>query len=383
MNKRLNVAVTGYTGTGSSAVIDFLREFDVCGVPFGEDKEYEHIPFYADSGLFDLGAILMNVNSPARSDTAISSFVNSMNWLNNNNFGWFGSYKWLVGDKFQKAVQEFIGEISQPIIGSTYSHYKSVRFSVLKVLLQLAAKIVYKRSFIRWGRKYVIDKKQNYFSMPTPTEFYSAARKFVNAYFEMCSEPGKQIMIYDHLLWPQQTHLINDYFDQNFKMIVVMRDVRDLYTLNKNYWYKPPVGTGTPLFPINPYEFVEYWKRVGELENKKNNSSGVLYIYFEDLVYDYDATALKIMEYLKLEPEQHINKKKYFNPAESIKNTQTFFVKKPWAQEAAIIGNRIPEYTYDFPFLINTSVSEMFDRPGMFNRHKTTSDFQEKEERIN
>ncbi|WP_175384404.1 sulfotransferase domain-containing protein [Bacillus sp. FJAT-27225] len=339
-----------------------MKEFNGCGVTFGSDKEYEHIPFYADNGLFDLGAIMKNVNSSMRSDTAISSFIESMEWLDKNNFGWFGSYKWLVGNNFEKAVKNFVEEISVPISGITYSHYKRVRFSLFKVLLQLAAKIVYKRPVTKWGRVYVYDKKQLYFSMPTEEEFNNAARKFVNAYFEMCADKDKEIMIYDHLLWPQHTHLIADYFGDNFKMIVVNRDARDLYNLNKNYWYKPPVGNGTPLFPTTPEGFADYWKRVtGE---KSASNDRVLHVNFEDLVYKYNDTVQQIMAFLDLKPENHINKKQIFNPEKSIKNTQTFLINEDWRREAEILKEKIPQCTYEFPFKVQTSVSEMFDTPG-------------------
>lgn len=361
MSEKLNVAVTGYVGTGSSAVIDLLKEFDVCGVALGEDRDYEHIPFYADNGLFDLGAILMNVNSSLRSDTAISSFIDRMDWLNNNNFGWFGSYKWLVADKFEQAVKEFVEEISMPIYGVSYSHYKRVKFSLIKVLLQFAAKIVYKRPVTKWGRVYVFDKKQMYFSMPSQEEFYKAAKKFVNAYFNMCAIPNKQIMIYDHLLWPQQIKLMNDYFTDNFKTIIVMRDARDLYNLNKNYWYKPPLGSGSPVFPTNPTDFVDYWRRVRGIEGTNFDPSKVMYVHFEDLIYNYEKTVEKIMSFLNLSASQHKHKKKYFDPSRSIKNTQTFLVEEEWKKEAGIIQEMIPQYTFDFPYTINTSISEMFD----------------------
>lgn len=359
MSDKLNVAVTGFVGTGSSAIIDLLREFDNCGIALGEDRAYEHIPFYADNGLFDLGAILMNVNSSLRSDTAISSFKDSMEWLNNNNFGWFGSYKWLVGDRFESIVNEFISSISYPISGNSYSHYKYVKFSIFKVALQLAARIVYKRPVVKWGRKYIYDKKQMYFSMPTESEFYSAAKKFVNNYFEICADKNKDIMIYDHLLWPQQTHLVDQYFDKKFKMIIVKRDVRDLFTLNKHFWFKPPEGNGNPLFPTNPEDFIDYWKRLDVVYDNANHDK-VLYVNFEDLVYKYDKTVAEIISFLGLSSTQHVNKKKFFDPEKSIKNTQTFTINKEWHNEIILLEKRLKENIYQFPYENNTSIKEMF-----------------------
>lgn len=362
MNNSINVAVTGYIGTGSSAVIDFLREFDVCAVALGKDKAYEHIPFYVDHGLFDLGAILMNVNSALRSDTAICSFLESMKRLNDNNFGWFGSYKWYVGERFEKAVNEFIEKISISFPGRSCNHYIKVKFSLFKVLLQIAAKIIYKRPVYKWGRVYVYDNKQMYFSMPTYEEYYSAARKFVNDYFDICAEPNKQVMVYDHLLWPQHTRLVDDYFGDNFRLIVVLRDPRDVYILDKHYWHKPPVGNGDPFFPTKVQDFVDYWKRIRGYEAKVSRNK-ILYVQFEDLIYNYEQTAKQIMDFVGLKKEEHVAKRRYFNPDKSIKNTQTFTLEDEWLKEADFIQQKLPESTYDFPYEISTSFSEMFDDP--------------------
>ena len=42
MSEKVNVAVTGYFGTGSSAVVDLLKEYeDVRVAPF-DNQSYEH-----------------------------------------------------------------------------------------------------------------------------------------------------------------------------------------------------------------------------------------------------------------------------------------------------------------------------------------------------
>ena len=358
MGDRLNVAISGYVGSGSSAVIDLLREYD-CGIALDGKEEYEHTLFYVDNGLFDLGQILMNSNTPLRSDTAISSFLESMHWLNHNNFGWFGSYQNILGDQFMEMIESFVSEISQKIDGSSYSHYKYVKTSKVKMLLQAAAKIVYKRPIQKWGRTTVLDHKQMYFSMPTPEEYYGAARKLIQSYFEMCVIENKTIMIYDHLICPQQVGVVEEYFDKDFKLIIVDRDARDLYTLNKHYWYHPSVGSGKPVFPTDIHEFIDYWQRVRRY-NMPYNTSKIMHVQFEELVYNYEETVDQIECFLGLEKKQHLYKKQFFDPEKSIKNTQTYLIKAKWQQEAQMIKIGISEYTYDFPFRSETSKSEMF-----------------------
>lgn len=364
MDKKINVAITGYIGSGSSAVIDLLKEFDNCGIALNLENAYEHVPFYTNGGLFELGAVLLNVNSPFNSDAAINNFISCSNRLNKYNFGWFGSYKYLCGDKFEKITEEFINKIATTTNGRNCNHYVRVKFSIIKCFLQFIAKIIYNRKIYKLGRKYIFDKKKVYFSMPTQEEFYKAAKEYTTSYFEICHS-GKPITIYDHLIWPQHMHLIDKYFDDSFKTIIVERDVRDLYTLNKYYWYTPPVGNGNPLFPTNPQNFCEYWKRVTSIETVKNNDN-ILKISFEDLVYNYEDTVKKIMIFLGLSEEQHKYKKKYFNPDKSIKNTQSYSINPEWENEADIIYNSISNFCYNFPYKNNTTINEMFDDPDLF-----------------
>lgn len=369
MTNRINVAVTGFVGSGSSAVIDLLKEFDVCENALGKDKPYEHIPLYTHNGLLELGSILQNVNSPHNSDMAINGFIDSMERLNNNNFGWYGSYKWYVGDKFQKATQDFVSSISKVVDGKTCEHTIKVKWSLIKVILQIAAKIVYKRPIPKLGRVYVYDKKPVYYSMPTSEEYYLAARKFINSYFEMCSTVDKQVMVYDHLIWPQHAKLVDDYFGDNFKVIIVLRDARDMFTLNKYYLYCPPIGNGKPLFPTEPKEFCEYWRRVNHCV-KGVDSNKILYLNFEDLVYNYDEALNKIIKFIGLKEINHVNKNRYFDPSKSIKNTQTFYINNEYYNESKIIEKEIPNHLYNFPYKIKTSFSEMFDDPNYVTKSK-------------
>jgi len=362
LNNRLNVAVTGFVGSGSSAVVDLLKEFDICECALERDTEYEHIPFYSQGGLFELGAILLNLSSPHNSDMAINRFIEGAHRLNDNDFGWFGSYKGYLSDKYIKAMNEFVDSISNKVEGKTFEHVIKTKFSLFKVLLQVGAIILYKRPVQKWGRVYVYDKKPVYYSMPTEDEFYAAARKLINDYFNMCASPNKQVMVYNHLIWPQHSKLIDNYFGDNFKTIIVVRDARDLFTLNKHYWYKPPVGNGSPLFPTDPNEFVEYWKRVNRYDKMTSNKK-ILYVHFEDLIYNYEQTVSEIRNFVGLKEEQHVSKRKFFNPDKSIKNTQTFSVNEKWIQEALTIEEKMAEHVYRFPYEITTSLSEMFNDP--------------------
>lgn len=360
----INVAVFGFYGSGSSAVIDYLREFDNVGVALDRNRKgvlrpYEHFPFVSSGGLFECCTLLTNVNSIYNSDKIINNFIKCNKRLNDNDFASFGSYKWLVGDDFLNATYDFVNDLGAKITGaSTSEHKKKVRFSLIMCILQLGAKIVYKRPVYKWGKKNVMDKEPTYYAMPSKETVYAAARKFVSRYFEMCAQDNKDVMIYDQLLCPQHTDLIEKYFDDNFRAIAVERDPRDIYSMSKYFWSKPPYSlSGAPL-PTDIDEFCSYWK---DNLDYNCNVKNLLVVKFEDLIYNYEETTARILEFIGLDKKHHVSPCKYFNPEYSIKNTQSFLMNDITKAEAEAVEERLGKYVYRFPYEIRTSYKDMFD----------------------
>lgn len=350
-----NVAITGYCGTGSSAMIDLLREFQ--DVKIALQDKYEHIVFYMPNGLFDLENKLLLNNDPHRSDEAINSFLNAMQLLYEKDFGWFGSYEKYLGEKFLQSVEDFVGHISTKGKDSIwYGRYRNVRFSPVKAGLQLAAKIVYKRKVSKWGRQYVIDKGPFYFSIPTEQEYFEYAGKFARNYLEMTGEKDK-LMIYDHLLWPSQTNRVEKYFGNSLKVIVLNRDPRDIFLLSKYIWPAPPIFSPTP-YPSDAKEFCNYWKRI-RLKDEKEHNPHVLKVQFEDLIYQYEKTVGKIMEFLELSPAAHVKPKEFLIPSTSMINTQLFHIKPEWQEEIKVIEEELSDYLYQFPEKDQVSVEDV------------------------
>lgn len=244
----INVSVTGYCATGSSAAIDLLQEYD--RMELAVKNGYEHVVFYMPGSLFDLEDKLLRNNDPHRSDEAIRTFLKTMRLLAEKDFGWFGSYDRVIGPAFMESVNTLVDSISQKEnSGVWYGRYKGVHFSPFKVGLQLAAKIVFKRNVAKWGRQYSIEKGPMYFSVPTPEEFFAAGGKFARRYMELTGKPGSH-MIYDHLLWPSHLDRLEAYFRDELKVLVLNRDPRDVYLLSKYVYPQPPILQPTPIRPI-------------------------------------------------------------------------------------------------------------------------------------
>ena len=145
MESKINVAVTGYFGTGSSAVVDLLKEYEnVRVVPF-ENQSYEHNVLYHHGGLYDVCTLLSRGNTLYTSDKVISTFITEMKRLNDYNYVWFGSYQKMFGNKFMDLVYEFVESIAEKREDKTTNHIVKTRFSLLKATAQVALHIAQKR----------------------------------------------------------------------------------------------------------------------------------------------------------------------------------------------------------------------------------------------
>ena len=118
------------------------------------------------------------------------------------------------------------------------------------------------------------------------------------------------------------------------------RDPRDIYILGK-------VKKRTQCYPVEDVKkFVNYYKQCWN-NSSKNNTNEVLYLQFEDIVYNY-IDSVKIIEAF-LGISKHDNFMKYFNPEMSINNTQLKYRYPEMADEIAYIENELKGYLYKFP----------------------------------
>lgn len=356
---RTNIAVTGYYATGSSAVIDLLREYNEVKIVPEIGRLYEHVVFYTSGGLFDLCTLLTHANTPQGSDMIVNHFVQAMKRLNDNDMVWFGSYRHLFGNQFEQAVEEFVGSIAvKTRKASTAEHVKYSRFSLLKAAAQFAAKVLLGRHIAKYGRHYVYDGLPVYFAMPTEDELFAAARRFTSSYFKMASGDSNGYCIYDHLIWPQQIDEHARCFGDDFRVIVMDRDPRDLYLLNKYYFCK--IHNTKPHLPSTPKDFIAEWKKT-VVPSFRNPHA--LSLHFEDLIYNYDASVKKIEDFLGLAPSEHSRVKQMFQPEKSIENTQVFRLKKEWEDEVKPITEELQDMLYDFPYERTPDWNLMFDSP--------------------
>ena len=355
----MNIITVGFCGTGSSAIEDILLEYDNCTV--GKYNRFEHVLFYIPDGLFDLEDRIVYNNSFHMFDGAIKRFYDAMKRLNDNDFHWFGGYQRRTGSSFMTIVNEFIESLIQYRIEGYWSDdmrsVRTVKGSVKDLLFSKGHldKSIGMRNKVREN-----DDETIFFSFLTREQFLEKAKVFVKNYLNLirkdCSE---EHFIFDQLILPQHLNRVNDYFDnETTRVILVDRDPRDLYVLSKYVWTYQ-TGRSNKYFPDNVQEYITFHRAMRQNVDYGNNS--ILYIKFEDLVYDYYDSLVKIEKYLSLSDCHHKEKGKYFVIEKSIKNTQNFLINSHWKNEIEAIEKQLPEYIYKFPYQIVVDLNETSD----------------------
>lgn len=356
----MNIAVTGFYGTGSSAVIDLLREYKGVGCSIGE--RYEHYPFLLKDCIIDLENRIFSDNSNYMIvDYALNCFYDEMKRQNDNDFGWYGSYKRLYQNKFMDLVNTFlnkISEVSSDMSNPSISQAKGIKFSLIKCGLQLGAKILKGYKVSKWGRVYCYHKKPRRYLKVDHTEFMMYAKEFINSYFDLTK--SNETTVYDHLLLPEQCLIVDKFFDEDFRLIIVDRDPRDIYISTKYIWSTVKFGMQKGPFPEGIQSFCRQWKFMHN--NLKNcNSKKVLVLNFEDLIYNYDSTVAKLEKFCGFSKESHIRPKEILEPGKSINNTQVYKLKENFKEEVNTIEKLLPEYMYNFPYEISNKLNDVFD----------------------
>ena len=342
------VIPTGYMGSGSSAITDLVSEFRDFK---NEYKSYEYVMLHCPNGLFDLEDKLLYGNNAIRSDEAIRTFEQQMKKLYDKKFWWVGNYKKIIGPAFMNIVNNYVDEITQiKYQGYWYTHEEVNASMFCKLIMRRPLKVIQPKRQFNPVLKYKDGMKISFIN---PEEFYKYSKSFINRIIEEIAGEAKNIVL-DQFVLPFNLHRVDKYFDDNVKVIVVERDPRDVFLLNKYIW--PKINFTVPM-PHDAELFVKYYKAMRNSE-KPSQSSKVLRINFEDLVYNYEDTLGKVMKHLGVNSQMHIDKKKRFNPELSIKNTQIFNSSPQYEEEIKIIENGLSEFLYKFPYKINDNKVE-------------------------
>ena len=342
------IITCGYMGSGSSAVTDLMAEYEQC---INDHADFEFVFLHCPNGVFDLEDKLLIGNNAVRSDEAIRSFRHTMKQLFDKKYWWVGHYKAVVGSEFMTVTDRFIDRIIQyRFSGYWYYHENADAKMIFRLCLQKPLRIMFGK-FYRF-RKITKYNDQLYMIYIQPDDYYRAAREYIKDVFKLMAKDGDYVIL-DQLLLPFNLFRMDHYFHHNAYAIVVSRDPRDMYILNKYAWSKKDLSVP---YPLDVNLFCKYYRDLRNME-KSADSKQILRIYFEDLIYQYDSTVARIEKHLNFTSTQHTHQFTRFNPERSFKNTQLFRDAK-YEKEVSVIEKELYEYLYDFPYIVNNKVED-------------------------
>lgn len=331
------ISCASYYGTGSSAITDYISEFEDCY----SLTDYEFKFLQDPHGVRDLEFELVENHNRHTSGYALKQYKKFVDFLGDKKLKKYEYYfqnQWkTISDEYINELTEFTyhGYWHQDVIdkGSFFHFRKRLTNKILKMTV--------------WRNQPEVSLNEmpheiTYCSYPTKEKFFACTRKYTDKLFTTANVDHASNIMVDQIVPPSNLNHYLQYF-HDIRVLIVERDPRDLYLLEKYIWK----GSIVPTESVELFcKWFEYTRRHRKYENY--DESKVMFIQFEDLVYRYEDTTRKINEWLQLDKAKHINRLKGFNPSKSIKNTQLWRKLPGVEAEMKYIEQKLPEYIYAY-----------------------------------
>ena len=353
------IGTCGFASTGSSAVSDYLKEFD-------ENQVLDAFEFtipYLPDGLEDLEYHLMQ--HTCRDDSCGIAIPRFRRYMRRYELNLKQSYSF-PPKQLRDITETFISRIVQmkwntakrtdvllyPTWFYYYVGFRLMKQHVLPFLSRKAGHCVHLYPYR--------DVEVSVY----PTCFLEASKQFIrDILIGMGADFKKNIVLDQPFVGEDPTRSFH-FFD-NPKAIVVDRDPRDNYLFTRKVLYK-----SSNLIPVDRVEdFVKYYRLFRDGHPYKNKHDDVLCLHFEDMVYKYEATTKRIREFCGL--GENPRPQSIFSPEISMPNTQLFLRFPEYADDIKYIERELPEYLYDFSDCPQPGLSgKMFEGKSPLNKKK-------------
>lgn len=326
----------GFSWSGSSAIIDLLKEYDEVDVY--DDIEFI-LAFYPD-GLNDLDTHLNTASYKHLSScVAIPRFKKAASVL----------LRKVTNGQIERITEDYLNNITQVkwigkgqgqlLLHNRFIYeYFGMNFT-FKLLRRLPKK------FCTYFRLYPLSEMRMSIE---PDGFDKFTRQYTSNILKSLGLDLSKKIVLDQPFAGNNPEPCLKYYD-DAKAIVVDRDPRDMYLIAKHFFSK----TSYQIPCDNVQQYIEYYKQQHKYI-KNFNSHSVLYLRFEDLVYDYENTVKKIEDFCGL--EKHNKPRTCFVPEKSMVNTRLFERIDKYQEDIEAISIELSDFLFDF-----NSFSCLFD----------------------
>lgn len=330
------ISCASYYGTGSSAVTDLINECD--NVHCMGDYEFRFIQ--DPDGIRDLEFNLVENNHRHNSGYALRRYLQNVKFLSGNFL--IKKYNRYFGKQWLALSEKYIKDLTDIEYKGSWHQELRDKGKFAYFLERFINKIAH--GVFRIGRDNNIQiflKNNIEFGTYPQNKFYELTKKYIEDLFSFANYDNKDFIMADQLVPASNTSQYLKYFN-DIKVICVDRDPRDLFILEKQIW------RGT-IIPKDVESFCKWFKVTrAHKEHEKDDLSKILRINFEELIYNYDSMASKILSFCGITPEHHIAPKTLLIPDVSIKNTQLFRKYDKYSKDVLYIEKELQEYLFDF-----------------------------------
>lgn len=328
------IGTCGFGSTGSSAVSDYLKEFNENCVMDGIEFTLTFVP----DGLIDLEYHLMYPHS--RTSDSICAIERFRYMILCKRGRYITKKTGISMQELRRITDDFLDSITQV----SWPGYQNYNNSFWKE--NFGGRILYYKILPFLERKFNLSfdgypKTPLRFSV-RPSNFYEEARNFNHIILEHMGADYSKNIVLDQPFSGNNPASCFPFFNEPIA-IVVDRDPRDNYVFAKTKLK----GNNNGFMPTeNVVEFVKYYRALRDNQPYKENNARVMRIQFEEMVYDYDIATKKIRDFINL-PENP-NPKSIFDPSLSVANTQVFVRYPQFFDDVKYIEEQLPEYLFDF-----------------------------------
>ena len=333
------ISCASYYGTGSSAITDYVSEFDT--VFSFTDEEFRFIQ--DPDGISDLEFNLVECFNRHNSGHALKRYKRLVDFYCGNALG--RKYSIFFGDKWKEYSYKYIDALTDFTYPGWWQYDLYDRGEWFYFRKRIGNKILHQTIWKNKPDRQLNTMKNEitYCSHPSEEKFLFCTQDYIHDLFQSVLPGDKEILMVDQLVPPMNLPRYLRYFKDDIKVIVVDRDPRDVFVLDKYVWKDGVIPNDAETF----IKWFKYTRSHRKIENL--NNVHVKFVRFEDLIYKYSETTKTIRDWLGLDESDHKTPKKYFDPKISINNTQTWKKYPQSNSEIKLIEDSLGEYLYAFP----------------------------------
>lgn len=328
------ITCASYYGTGSSALTDLVSEYHTVH----PNDEFEFRFVHDPDGISTLEYHLVDHPNREVSGYALKRFVeysrfNAGTWFNKK-------YEKFFHGHYREITQKYIDKLTDLKFKGFWQFDLSSKGMFKYYFLGIFNKFFIK---IKAKNASILPKEITYIPNLSKENFLNATQEYMSELFTCLNNDKKPYLVLDQLVPSSNLEQCLKYFKEDLYTIVIDRDPRDVYVLCRTSWRYDH------LFPHDSVEsWCKWFKYNRVVAGEKCKNSNVLYLNFEDFIFNYDNTVSKIEKLTGLNKEDHNKQFTRMNPKRSVVNTRIWLRDKRWEDDIKVIEKMLPEFLYDF-----------------------------------